>query len=427
MQLGLYEWATITLDIFGAYIIYKFMEVFFDTKKSSRRLEFITYAIYYLIGTAFFVFSNIPVVLMFYNLIAFFALTYNYESTIKNRVLSTLFIYSILVIAEVLVALLDGYLDTFSLFSTNIHSSIYGMFACRIISYAVVLTLNNFNHIKRGEMVPTSNWLSIALIPGASLYIILLLFQSRGISGIQVMIGVILILLINFATFYLYDVITAALSDKMQSLLVLEQNKYYDRQLEMIKSSLQTTNAIRHDLKNHMFSIRSLIESGDTKETVNYISKIMEDIGTRKDRSATGNTVIDSIINFKLQEAEQRGINTNLDLRIPEKLEIPSFDITIILGNLLDNAIKAASEVQDNKYVNVKIKYDKGRLLIQADNPYIGVIQESDGNILTTNEDRENHGIGLQSIKKVIHKYDGIMNIDHSYNVFSVSVLIYVD
>jgi sensor histidine kinase YesM len=301
------------------------------------------------------------------------------------------------------------------------------MIVCRIIVYVIALILKNFKNIKNGERVPNSNWFSIALIPVSSLYVILLLFQAKGIAVIQVMIGVVLIVLINFATFYLYDVVTAAISDKMQSMLIVEQNKYYDKQLETIKTSLQTTRTIRHDLKNHMFSIRSLIESGDTKETMNYISEIMDDIGTKKDSSATGNTVIDSIINFKILEAEQRGIRTNLELRIPEKLEIPSFDMTVILGNLLDNAIKAVVKVSEDRFINLKIKYDKGRLMIQADNPYTGQIMEENGRIITTNDDKENHGLGLQSVKNVVHKYKGIMDIDYSRNVFSVSLLMYVD
>lgn len=426
MQLESYEWVSIILDIFGTYIVYKFMEVFFDTKRSVRKIEFLSYFCYYVISTVLFIFVNIPIVFMVYNLAALVALSFNYESTIKNRILMALFIYLIIAGVEIAVSLVTGYLD-FSLFSSNTYSSIYGLVACRITSYAVVLVLNNFKNIKLGNPVPNSNWFSIALIPVASLYVNLLLFQARGISVIQVMVGVVLILLINFATFYLYDVITAALSDKMQNMLVLEQNKYYDKQLEMIKTSLQATSAIRHDLKNHMVSIRSLIESGDTKETLDYISKITDDIGTRKDCSATGNTVIDSIINFKLQEAEQSRIKTNLDLKIPERMDIPSFDMTVILGNLLDNAIKAVVKVTGDRFINLKIKYDKGRLMIQADNPYTGEIHEENGRILTTHGDKKNHGIGLQSVKKVIQKYNGIMNIDYSDNIFSVSLLIYID
>ncbi|MDD3168006.1 MAG: GHKL domain-containing protein [Eubacteriales bacterium] len=427
MQIGLYEGVSIISDIFGAYIIYRFMEVFFDTRKFSKTVEITSYAVYYIIGTLLFIFMNIPVVLMIYSLVAFFALSYNYESTVKNRILSALFIYSILVIVEIIVGLLSGYLN-FSLFSADKeYSSAFGMISCRIISFAIVLVMNNFKNIKRGESVPNSNWFAIALIPVASLYVILLIFQAKGISIIQIMVSVILILLINFATFYLYDFITAALSDKMQSMLILEQNKYYDKQLETIKTSLHTTNAIRHDLKNHMFSIRSLIECGDTKETLNYIAKIMEDIGASKDHSSTGNTVIDSIINFKLQEAVQRGIKANLDLKIPENLNIPSFDMTVILGNLLDNAMIAVYKVKENPFINLKIEYDKGRLMIQVANPYEGKIIEENGMILTTHENKENHGIGLQSVKKVIQKYDGIMNIEYCDSIFSVTLFMYVD
>ncbi len=426
MQFGLFEWAYMITSILGVYVIYRFMAVFFDTRRTSARVELLSFIAYYFIGNGIFIFVNVPIIMLFFNLTTFFLLTYNYESTIKNRVLSVFFIYLILTGVEMTVVLLSGYFN-FSLFTINNYSSVVGIIFCNILSYLVVLILNNFKNIKKGESVPISYWLSIFLIPSGSLYLIIMLFNARGLSVNQVLVGLILIFLINIVTFHLYDVIVAALSDKMQNLLILEQNKYYDKQLEMIKSSLQTTSAIRHDLKNHMFSIKALIEDNNTPESLSYISEIMDEIGMRKDFSTSGNTVIDSIINFKFQEAEQKNIKTELDLKIPEKLEIPSFDMTVILGNILDNAIKAAAKVKDNRYINLKMKYDKGRLMIQSDNPFTGKITEENGEILTSNSDKENHGIGLQNIRKVIQKYDGIINIDYSDNIFSVSLLMYVD
>jgi len=426
MQFGLYEWVYIFTGFFGIYIVYRFMNVFFDTRKTNAKVELLSYFTYFLLINGIYLLINIPIILMVTNLLAFFLISYNYESTIKNRILSAVFIYLILMGVEMIVALLSGYFN-FPIYSTNNYSSIFGLIVCTILSYLVVLIVNNFKNIKKGETVPNSYWFCIVLIPVSSLYIILMLFHSRGLTVGQVLVGIILIFLINFVTFYLYDVITAALSEKMKNLLIIEQNKYYDKQFELIKTSLQTTNAIKHDLKNHMFSIRTLIESGDNKETLDYISNIMAEMGTKLDYATTGNTVIDSIINFKFQEAEQTGIKTALDLKIPEKLDIPSFDMTIILGNLLDNALKAVVEVKEDRYINLKIKFDKGRLLIQVDNPYIGVINEEGGKILTINKDKENHGIGLETVKKVIQKYNGTMDIDHSGNIFSASILMYVD
>ena len=426
MQLGLYEWVYLITGTLGTYIIYRFMAVFFDTRKTSAKFEFLAYLAYFIIVNGIYFIVNIPIIMMMANLIAFFLLSFNYESTIKKRILSTILIYLILLSVEMIVVLMSGYFH-FPIFSTNNYSSVIGIIFCNILSYLTVLILKNFKNIKKGESVPNSYWFCIIIIPLTSLYIILMLFNARGLTVNMVIIGLILILLINVVTFHLYDVITAALSEKMQNMKVLEQNKYYDKQLEMIKTSLQTANAIRHDLKNHMFSIRTLIESGEGNESLAYISRIMDEIGTRRDYSTSGNTVIDSIINFKFQEAAQRGIKTNLEVRIPEKLEIPSFDMTIILGNLLDNAIKAVSEVKCEKYINLLIIYDKGRLLVQAKNPFEGIIIEENGKILTTKADKENHGIGLHSVKKVIQKYNGVISIDHSDNVFFVSLLMFVE
>lgn len=425
IQMSLYELVYLITNVFWVYTIYKFMRVFFDTRKTHKYIEIVTYIFFFAAISLIYLLVNIPVVNMVTNLIALFCLTYNYESTIKNRVISILLMYLVLMSVEMVVVLISGSFYN-SIFETYEYSSIYGVIFSRVLTYAVVLVLNNFKNIKKGESVPNSYWFSLALIPIASLYLILLIFQA-GLSVRQILSGIILIFLINFAVFYLYDVIIKAASDKIQSLMILEQNKYYNRQLDIMETALQTTKSIRHDLKNHMISIRTLTESGNIKEALGYISEIMDDIGAKKDYSASGNTVIDSIINFKLQEAEQRRIRTDLDLKIPNKLEIPSLDITVILGNLLDNAIKAASKVKNDPFITLKMWYDKGRLMIQMENPFNGVINEKNGKLLTTEADKENHGFGLQSIRKVIQKYDGTLDIDYSNNLFSITLLLYLD
>ena len=426
MQPNLYELVYILTNVFSTYTIYLFMKIFFETRRTKTNIELLSYVAYFLGITFIYLFVNIPIILMFSNLIAFILLTLNYESTLKKRILSALLIYLVLLCVEMIVALFTGYFE-FPVFAENYYSSIYGLIVCRILSYVVVLLLNNFKNIKKGESVPNLNWLCIIFIPASSLYIILLLFQAKGLTIGQVLASIVLLLLINFGTFYLYDVITAALAERIQSMMILEQNKYYDRQLEIMRSSLKATGAIRHDIRNHIFSIRSLVQSGEKEETLNYIANIAAGLENFKNYARTGNTIIDSIINFKFQEAEQLGIEIKHDLNIPEKLEMPSFDLTIILGNLLDNAIYAASRVETDPYVDVKVKYDKGRLLLQVYNPFEGEIIEEEGKLLTTKEDKERHGIGLINIEKVLKKYDGTMDIDYEDNVFLVTILMYID
>ena len=426
MKFTLFEWGHIISGIFGSYVIYRYMKVFFEQQRSGKKIELMTHTLYYIFITGIYLVVNIPIVLITGNLISFFLLSFNYEAPIKKRILSAVLTYLILMTIKLISVALFGCLN-FHLFMKNEYVSIYGLVVFRILSFVVVLILNNFKNIRKGESVPNSNWICIALIPLTSLYMILLLFQADGLNVVQILAGVLLLFLINFATFYLYDEITAALLEKMQSLLVMEQNKYYDRQFKLMKASLKATRIVRHDLKNHMFSIRSLIEKDDREEALDYISSIMEDIGSRQDHAASGNTIIDSIINFKFQGVEHSRIKTMVDLSIPEELVIPSFDLTIILGNLLDNAIEAVLQVKENRFVDIKIKYDKGRLLIKVDNPFCGEITGENRKVLTSKGNKGEHGLGLVSVKKVIQKYKGTIDLDYSGNIFSISIIMFLE
>ena len=195
------------------------MHIFFETKEANHKIEFLSYAGYYIFIALVYLMINIPVVTMFGNILAYLGLSFNYKAGIKRRILSVLMIYLILMCTEVIVALLSGYFH-FPLMSTNNYSSEYGLVIVQIISYLVVRVLNNYENIRQGEIIPIANWIAIIIIPISSLYIILTLFQAMGLFWEQVLLGVVLILLINFTTFYLYDVISASMVDKMDKILL---------------------------------------------------------------------------------------------------------------------------------------------------------------------------------------------------------------
>lgn len=410
----------------GTYIILKFMNIFFDRKEAKKKIEILSYVAYFIFISVMYFFINIPVVMMICNLIAFMCLSFNYKSDLKKRILSVLLIYIILMCIEMMIALMSGYFN-FSILSGNDYSSEYGLISVKLISYAVSLILNNYKNIKNGEIVPNSNWICIVLMPVSSLYIILTIFQAQGLSHIQITISIIITLIINFTAFYLYDAIVAASSEKTERLLLAQQNKYYDSQFNLMRESVNSTNELRHDLKNHMSAIYNLAVNDEKEQLLMHVSEIIKVSSNQGQYSHSGNIIIDSIVNFRLQEAEQKNIKLELSIIIPEKIDISSFDMTVILGNLVDNAIRAVGSLKENRYINIIIKYDKGRLIIKIDNPYEGEILKENNNLLTTHHNKQNHGIGLKNVTKVLQKYNGYMKIEHENNIFSVMLLMYID
>ena len=102
-------------------------------------------------------------------------------------------------------------------------------------------------------------------------------------------------------------------------------------------------------------------------------------------------------------------------------------DLSLILGNLLENAVEAAEKVEENRYINVKMKFDKNNLLLFVDNSYKGkLLKTRDNRLKSTKSDAENHGVGLASVYRAVAKYHGSVVIEDSEpGKFKIRIVLY--
>lgn len=427
MTVSNYDLAYLITNVFGTYTIYKFMRVFFDKMVSNGKIEFLTYVTYFSLISSMYLYINIPIVMLICNVILFFLLSYNYEGSIKNRVMSVAFMYLVLMTIESIIALLSGYLYT-SIYTINPeYSSIFGVVAIRIVSYMVILLIGNYKQMKKGSEISFSYWLSIFLIPLGSLYIILVIFQENNMKSNQVIISLIVLLFVNFIAFYLYEELSYTYKQKTESLLLKQQNQYYIKQFDLIEDSLEKIKAVRHDMRNHLSTIEVYINNDEKTKALDYISKMYEVSKLDRKLAFSGNMEIDSILNFKLQEAELYNIKVLLELRVPTKLRCSTFDLVVIMGNILDNAIQATCKLDSERRISIQMIYNKSILIINVSNTFDGKVLYNGYNIATSHVDKENHGLGLNNTKAILKKYNGTINISYSKNEFNVSTMMYVE
>ena len=169
-------------------------------------------------------------------------------------------------------------------------------------------------------------------------------------------------------------------------------------------------------------TIQALLQNKNYEELSQYINELSELLDLKKQYVNTGSRVLDSILNFKIMEAEKLGIKINADVQFPSDVKLNAYNVTVIFGNLIDNAMQAS------KTVYLKVRYDKGRLLLKIWNDFEGTIKFNDHKkIITTKKDSQNHGIGLENIRRVIEKYNGVMEIELQENTFTVFVMLYLE
>lgn len=410
---------------FGTYIIYRYMKIFFDCTETDRKIEISSYILYYFtIGFLFIEYNN-PMVNVISNLIMFFLLTFNYEATLKRKLIATISIYMILMTIESVVVLVLRYFDITIISKNSDLVLIVSLITIKIITYNVMLFLSNFKLIKNDLKVSSLHWLSIFIIPAGTLVLALMLIlkiNSENLTGI--LISIIIMFVINVFVFYLYDAMMKSYDEKMEKALLIEQNTAYSKQLEIIKQSQENLKVFRHDVKNHVLSLKTLIENNDNKGTLDYLESVFACIDNSNEFSKSGNSEIDSILNYKLNKADSFGIKANISIKVPEKLNIRPFDLSVVLGNLLDNAIEAARNCEE-KSIKISAELDRNVLYINVSNSFDGELKYEGKKLITTKEDKENHGMGLRSVQQSLEKYNGAMEIHHKDNMFYVDVLIY--
>lgn len=205
------------------------------------------------------------------------------------------------------------------------------------------------------------------------------------------------------------------------------QNQYYQNQLKIIEASEKTFKSLRHDLKNHLIILSDALDQNDLRGARAYLSAISSALSSFGALSKTGNHAIDSLINFKLYNTAESGIALEYFTEIPTDLKIDTFDLTVILGNLLDNALEALSRLSapKEKKLSVTLKYHSGRLIIKISNTYDGVVSSAGAKFFTRKKDPALHGIGLSNVRAAISKYDGDLKIVHDKDIFTVCAIIY--
>ncbi len=225
------------------------------------------------------------------------------------------------------------------------------------------------------------------------------------------------------------------LSDEKQKRAMLEnQMMQMQREIEEIQDIYADMRGLRHDMKGHLESIAAVIRktsNQEREELDGYIQKMETTVSRLDFAYITGNPITDVIIHQKKLEAEKRNISFEADFIYPDKQHIDVYDIGIVLNNALENAIEACSKAEGTKSIMLR-SYMKGNLFfIEVENDFSHqlTIDTRTGLPVSSKEDRQLHGLGMENIQRCAKKYKGDIDITihHTGNKkkFNLTIMMY--
>ncbi|OUN29200.1 sensor histidine kinase [Blautia sp. An81] len=189
---------------------------------------------------------------------------------------------------------------------------------------------------------------------------------------------------INMATAFIYSQFCNLLQ-RNTDILLQQQIKLSEQYYEDLSLSQQRLKGIRHDMKNHLQSLswiaaRITPKSRETEELQEYLGQLIQDIGEASQILSTGNMGMDAILSLKIGQAKEQKITVHSKISVPKEMSLATEDSIIILGNLLDNAIKACREnPEEKRWICLDIHYIPHSLFIRVTNPLPLLPETSEG------------------------------------------------
>lgn len=219
--------------------------------------------------------------------------------------------------------------------------------------------------------------------------------------------------------------------------ICLEQTKsaQYHAQIaayRMLEEQYGQAERLRHDMKNHVLALTGLLRNREWEKMSEYLDSMRDGGGFGAAEEATGNSAVDALLYQKRQRAENRRIRWLCDVQIPKTCCIQAFDLCVLFGNILDNALEACERMErgggvcydehegaavSEQFIDVQARAVKSCFLLEVRNSVSPVEECGNGR-------KSRPGIGLMNVRDVVRRYDGVMNTKLEDGVFTISVLV---
>lgn len=189
----------------------------------------------------------------------------------------------------------------------------------------------------------------------------------------------------------------------------LEGEKLVNKSLTILHDNIR---AFKHDFNNIVQAIGGYITTNDMDGLKNYYSQLLDDCQrvnnlTTLSPEVINNPAIYSLLASKYHKADELGIKINLEIFLDlNTLNIKIYELTRIMGILLDNAIEATLEC-DEKVIHVIMRKDDAhhRQLLIIENTYLNKDINLDKIFEKSYSTKPNNtGLGLWEVRQILKK-----------------------
>lgn len=204
--------------------------------------------------------------------------------------------------------------------------------------------------------------------------------------------------------------------------LVEYQTEQSEKHLNEVRSIHKEMRGYKHDFHHHLQALKGQLEAGEIDRALAYIEQLDNQLMNVDTLLKTGNVSLDAILSAKIAQAKAENIAVTVKANVPDALTISDLELSIIIGNLLDNAIEACRTVTGERFIRIFISM-KGTMLYFSMLNAAGAKKKKTGSLFATHKDGV-HGFGLRRAEAILEEHGGWVKYNSEDGAFTSEFLV---
>ena len=274
---------------------------------------------------------------------------------------------------------------------------------------------------------PHLSGLSLALPAGSCIIILFLSLLLPDIDEPEVVVTVLVVYMLLFlSNIFLIDLLERAelvlARRQEQEAARSELYREVDYYRQIIRRHRETSLAMR-DLRNQLTAGQSLLREGETDQALALLERMASGDRFQSEKHYAGNAAMDAVLQSKERRMREGGITFIPNITMPADCSVASEDLAIVVGNFMDNAIRACESIpeRERRQIRFTVKQFQEYLCFKTENPVAETVREPEWRMT----EFPVHGFGLQNVRRVAEKYHGNLNTQEKDSVFSATALLH--
>jgi hypothetical protein len=201
---------------------------------------------------------------------------------------------------------------------------------------------------------------------------------------------------------------------------VVSTGSGYYRRMDEMHDKLRE---LRHDYKYHLSAARGMLRGGGLELADGYLEGLEQEIVDTELPKYCQNHVVNALVANYAERCRELDISFDTDIGILHTLSAPNYELCVIIGNLLENAVEASEKLRTNRMIELAARTTDTQFILMVKNRFSGDIHHAGGTPVSR---KANGGVGLRSVSTVATRYGGGLHTEWDRDIFNAFVTVRV-